>query len=57
MSEFSKLKSWPFKEANKLMTKINKLNKDIITFETGYGPSGLPPYWYICRSVKDRYGS
>jgi lysyl-tRNA synthetase, class I len=37
-------KAWPFEEARKLITRIEKRGgapKDII-FETGYGPSGLP---------------
>lgn len=32
------LKSWPFEEARKLQNRKG----DVITFETGYGPSGLP---------------
>ena len=42
------LKSWPFVEAFKIINKFgglqnfNKLDKEFIIFETGYGPSGLP---------------
>ena len=42
------LKSWPFKEALKIIDKFNgpdgfnKPKKNYILFETGYGPSGLP---------------
>lgn len=35
-------KSWPFEEARKLVSRVNKLNKHEIVLETGYGPSGLP---------------
>ena len=42
------LKAWPFVEAFKIINKFgglqnfNKADKKSITFETGYGPSGLP---------------
>ena len=42
------LKSWPFKEANKIINNFGGINnfqkpkKNYILFETGYGPSGLP---------------
>ena len=40
---YKKIKAWPFEEALKIKNKIKNLkNKDIITFETGYGPSGVP---------------
>ena len=37
-------KAWPFDEARKLITRLEKLGKDDkeVLFETGYGPSGLP---------------
>ena len=38
------IKVWPVQEAvglNKYLQNINK-NKDKVTFQTGYGPSGLP---------------
>ena len=39
-----KSNSWPFKEAKKLLKKINNIapKKGYVLFETGYGPSGLP---------------
>jgi lysyl-tRNA synthetase class 1 len=39
-----KLIAWPFKEARRILEKINYKNpeKGYILFETGYGPSGLP---------------
>lgn len=38
-------KSWPFQEARNLLAHIEKKGKtpgDMVTFETGYGPSGAP---------------
>ena len=37
-------KAWPFEEARKLLTRIEKGDpaKKEVLFETGYGPSGLP---------------
>lgn len=35
-------KAWPFEEARKLLKRAERLGKDEIIFETGYGPSGLP---------------
>jgi lysyl-tRNA synthetase class 1 len=37
-------KSWPFEEARKIVSRLKNscVQKDIILFETGYGPSGLP---------------
>ncbi|QEK39859.1 lysine--tRNA ligase [Candidatus Sneabacter namystus] len=37
-------KAWPFQLAKKLHKRIQNTNsqKDIVSFETGYGPSGLP---------------
>ncbi len=39
-----KILSWPFKEAEKILQKINHKTpeKGYVLFETGYGPSGLP---------------
>jgi lysyl-tRNA synthetase class 1 len=34
--------AWPFEEARKIVARLNKTPKDEVTFETGYGPSGLP---------------
>ncbi len=34
------IKTWPFEEARKLLKRAE--NKSVVTFETGYGPSGLP---------------
>lgn len=43
------LKAWPFKEAQKIVSKLDKAEKsgkplkhDYVLFETGFGPSGLP---------------
>ena len=37
-------KAWPFEEARALLARLERLKdkKDIVVFETGYGPSGLP---------------
>lgn len=42
---FDQAKSWPFQEARALLAHIEKKGKkpgDLVTFETGYGPSGAP---------------
>ena len=42
---FENAKSWPFQEARSLLAHIAKKGKkpgDVVTFETGYGPSGAP---------------
>jgi len=45
--------TWPHQEAKRLRSLALNSDKPII-FETGYGPSGLPPpYWYICRGCPD----
>ena len=40
----SESKAWPFEEARKLITRIERMDAAPaeIVFETGYGPSGLP---------------
>jgi lysyl-tRNA synthetase class 1 len=35
-------RAWPFEEARKLATRMEKSGKAVALFETGYGPSGLP---------------
>ena len=48
LEKYNSLRSWPFTEAKRIIEyyggneKLNKLNKEHIIFETGYGPSGLP---------------
>ena len=37
---FESIKTWPFEEARKLLKRVEQ--KSLVTFETGYGPSGLP---------------
>src|SRR5690348_16611033 len=34
--------AWPFEEARKIVARLERRPKDIVVFETGYGPSGLP---------------
>ncbi|MBL8574784.1 MAG: lysine--tRNA ligase [Hyphomicrobiaceae bacterium] len=35
-------KAWPFEEAKKIVERLKRQPKDVVLFETGYGPSGLP---------------
>ena len=48
IDDYDKLKSWPFIEAKRIIDIYGGLknfkvpNKELIVFETGYGPSGLP---------------
>ncbi|HEY1630323.1 MAG TPA: lysine--tRNA ligase [Rhizomicrobium sp.] len=35
-------RAWPFEEARKVLKRLERQAKDIVLFETGYGPSGLP---------------
>ena len=48
ISDYNLLKSWPFIEAKRIidfyggLDNFKKPNKDLIIFQTGYGPSGLP---------------
>jgi lysyl-tRNA synthetase class 1 len=35
-------KAWPFEEARKIVERLKRAPKDVVLFETGYGPSGLP---------------
>jgi lysyl-tRNA synthetase class 1 len=34
--------AWPFEEARKILARLERHPKDVVIFETGYGPSGLP---------------
>src|ERR1700737_1339825 len=34
--------AWPFEEARKIVARLERHPKDVVIFETGYGPSGLP---------------
>ncbi len=36
------LKQWPFKEATKILRRLESTKKESCIFQTGYGPSGLP---------------
>ena len=35
-------KAWPFEQARLIVERLKKTPKDVVVFETGYGPSGLP---------------
>ncbi|HWA00625.1 MAG TPA: lysine--tRNA ligase [Caulobacterales bacterium] len=35
-------KAWPFEQARMVIERLKKTPKDVVIFETGYGPSGLP---------------
>ena len=41
---YNQTTSWPFFEAKRVLKRISKSkqNKELVTFQTGYGPSGLP---------------
>ena len=34
--------AWPFEEARKLVTRVERTGQSSVLFSTGYGPSGLP---------------
>src|ERR1700742_4954438 len=34
--------AWPFEEAKKIVARLKRAPKDVVIFEAGYGPSGLP---------------
>src|SRR5246500_4551190 len=34
--------AWPFEEARKIVARLKRRPKEVVIFETGYGPSGLP---------------
>jgi lysyl-tRNA synthetase, class I len=34
--------AWPFEEARKLLSRVERTGQKEVIFETGYGPSGLP---------------
>jgi lysyl-tRNA synthetase class 1 len=34
--------AWPFEEARKIVDRLKRRRVDVVVFETGYGPSGLP---------------
>ncbi|MGE0743230.1 MAG: lysine--tRNA ligase [Hyphomonadaceae bacterium] len=38
----SAAKAWPFEQARLVVERLKKQPKDVVVFETGYGPSGLP---------------
>lgn len=46
MSELTTLsaaaKAWPFEQARLVVERLKRQPKDVVIFETGYGPSGLP---------------
>jgi lysyl-tRNA synthetase, class I len=35
-------KAWPFEQARLVAERLKRQPKDVVVFETGYGPSGLP---------------
>jgi len=35
-------KAWPFEQARLVVERLKRQPKDVVVFETGYGPSGLP---------------
>lgn len=51
-SSLSSSRAWPVKEAVKVIKRAKELNRSIVTFETGYGPSGLPHLGTICEVIR-----
>ncbi len=48
--ELSNVNTWPFQEARKIISSMeNNSEKNVIIFETGYGPSGLPHIGTFCE--------
>src|SRR5262245_11371922 len=50
--------AWPFEEARKIVARLKQRPKDVVTFETGYGPSGLPhtvPVGEVARTTMVRH--
>jgi lysyl-tRNA synthetase class 1 len=46
------LKSWPFKEAEKLLKRFKNPPGGPVRFETGFGPSGLPHIGTFAENVR-----
>ena len=42
LAEAAQSAAWPFEEARKLVSRLERTGKNEALFETGYGPSGLP---------------
>lgn len=42
LKEGLKSQSWVWKEARKVLDRVEAVGKDLVTFQTGFGPSGLP---------------
>ena len=50
--------AWPFEEARKLVSRLERTGKNEALFETGYGPSGLPhigTFGEVARTSMVRY--
>lgn len=47
-------KSWPFKEAEKVLALVQKKGKDYATFQCGFGPSGLPHIGTVAEIIRTR---
>lgn len=52
LTQLANSKAWPVVEANKVIERVKALKKQIATFETGYGPSGLPHLGTICEVIR-----
>ena len=47
-------KAWPFEQARAIAQRLKRKPKDVVIFETGYGPSGLPhigTFGEVCRTT------
>jgi hypothetical protein len=47
--------AWPFEEARKIVARLKKHPKDVVTFETGYGPSACRISGLSARSRAPRW--
>jgi lysyl-tRNA synthetase class 1 len=50
--------AWPFEEARKIVARLERQPKDVVIFETGYGPSGLPhigTFGEVARTIMVRH--
>ena len=48
-------KSWPFKEAEALRKRIKERPESEVTFETGFGPSGLPHIGHFAEVARTNW--
>jgi lysyl-tRNA synthetase class 1 len=56
MSEISQLaaaaRAWPFEQARVVIERLKRRPKEVVTFQSGYGPSGLPHIGTFCENAR-----